>query len=372
MENEVVTIEKKELRQAIDESVKAVVKELKLDTISGAVAPDEPQTRAGYDNAGYALHSLLCAVKHGNKEKIREIYEKSASPMTEGTSADGGYLVPDVTQATILELIPTYGQGRQFMSQIPMGKTNTLNIPKEANLPVVNWVNENAAISDAKPTLGQITLVAKKAAGIVVLSNELFQDANVAIGNYIIKKFAQKFGTAEDVQFFNGTGSPFNGVFKNTNTFGNTVTMTGQIGSLKYKDLIDCVYGIDASLLAGGAWYMHRTVLAQVRNILDSQNRPIFVPGSEGTPASLLGYPVRLVENAPASTAAAGSVVILLGNLENSYIGTKSEITVKILEEATIGGTSLAENDLTAIRVIERVGFDAGLTEAYSVIKFAA
>jgi HK97 family phage major capsid protein len=78
---------------------------------------------------------------------------------------------------------------------------------------------------------------------------------------------------------------------------------------------------------------------------------------------------VQLIENAPTSAAATGSIVMVLGNLENSYIGTKTEMSVKILEEASVGGTSLAENDLSAIRVIERVGFDAGLTSAYSVVK---
>jgi HK97 family phage major capsid protein len=367
---EQLTISKADLQQAITDGVKTVVKELKLDQPGQHFNPAGDESI--YKDPAYTMHSLLCAIKKNDRTKINEVYEKAASPMTEGTAADGGYLVPAVTQATILELIPTFGQSRQFMSKIPMGKASTLNIPKEANLPVVNWVNENASISDAKPTLGQITLTAKKAAGIVVLSNELLEDANVQIGQYILRKFAQKFGTAEDVQFFNGTGSPFNGVFKSSNTFGNTVTMSGQITTLDYKDLLDCVYGVDASYLSGAAWYMHRTVLSQIRNISDSQNRPIFVPAGEGTPATLLGYPVRLIENAPSGSSAAGSVVAILGNLENSYIGTKSELSVKILEEASIGGTSLAENDLSAIRVIERVAFDPGLTTSYSAIKLAA
>src|SRR5437867_2835227 len=98
MENEnVVTIEKDELKKAIDESVKAVVKavvkELKLDEIQDSRfrGNDNPGTHE-FENPGYALHSLLCAIKSGQKDKIREIYqrdiaagEKSASPMTEGT-----------------------------------------------------------------------------------------------------------------------------------------------------------------------------------------------------------------------------------------------------------------------------------------------
>jgi HK97 family phage major capsid protein len=369
-EVEVVTINKNELQEAIADGMKAMVKELKLDevkSVPGVGNPDEAER-----DPAYMLHSLLCAVKKGKDSEIENVYRKAADPMTEGTGSDGGYLVPAVTQAAILELMPTFGQGRQFMSKIPMGKASVLNIPKESNLPSVNWVNENQAISSSKPTLGQLTLTAKKAAGIVVLSNELLEDANVDIGRYILHKFAQKFGTAEDLQFFKGTGSPFRGVFDSTLTFGNTVTLSGQIDSITYEDLIDCVYGIDANYLNGAAWYMHRTVFANARKIKDTSGTPVFVPALGDAPAALLGFPVRLIENAPASNSAPGSVVILLGNLENSFIGTKSEISVKILEEATVSGTSLAENDLSAVRVVERVAFSAGLTEAYSVIKLAA
>lgn len=363
--------DKKELQETITIGLKEVLRDAGVSAIQHKT-PSEITIEQNANKPGYMLHSLLCAMKSGDKAKIKEIYSKAADPMVEGTDASGGYLVPAVTQATILELIPTYGQARQYMQTIPMGNARVLNIPKEGTLPTVTWTDEAVAKTASKPTIAIITLTAKKAAGIVVLSDELLQDANVNLGDYIVRKFAQKFGIEEDKQFFNGTGSPFNGVFKSTNTFGNTVTLSGGISTLDYPSLVSAAYGIDANYTQGAAWYMHRTVLASVRNILDGQNRPIFVDAAANTPPSLLGYPVRLIENAPTSSAAAGSVVVILGNLENSIIGTKQEMTVKILDQATIAGTSLAEADLTAIRVVERVAFDAGLTEAYSVIKLAA
>jgi hypothetical protein len=47
-------------------------------------------------------------------------------------------------------------------------------------------------------------------------------------------------------------------------------------------------------------------------------------------------------------------------------------MTTKVLTEATIDSTSLAQFDLTAFRVVERVAFAAGLTQAYSALKTAA
>jgi HK97 family phage major capsid protein len=87
----------------------------------------------------------------------------------------------------------------------------------------------------------------------------------------------------------------------------------------------------------------------------------------------LLGFPVRLIENAPTlSSVTGGKPFIVLGNLENSYIGDVQGMEVTLLSEATIDGTSLGQFDLSAIRVISRVAFNKGLTEKYSVIKTAS
>lgn len=363
--------EKKSVNDQIKAGIQSFVREAglaKLQKDVAAISQDD-----NYRHPGYVLHKLLIAAKNNDRAGINDLFTKVADPMTEGTPADGGYLVPAVTRATIAELIPTYGQARQYMQQVPMGKAISVTIPKELTNPTIAWLDEGAIKTPSKPTLGNIVLTAKKAAGIVVLSDELLDDAIVSIGDYIIRKFAQAFGVGEDQQFFNGTGSPMTGVFSSGNTFGNTVTLSGQIGTLGYQNLLDAVYGIDQNYLAGAAWYFSPSVLSFIRGITDGAGRFIFTPTlAEGTPGQLLGYPVRVIQNAPASNAAAGSVVAILGNLNNSFIGTKQDMTTKVLTEATIADTSLAQYDLTAFRVVERVAFAAGMTGAYSAIKLAA
>jgi len=302
-----------------------------------------------------------------------DLLQKVADPQDEGTSADGGLLVPTITQARILDMMPTFGQARTYFQSMPISG-NVQTIPAELTNPTAYWVNEAAAITDSKLTLTSYTLTPKKLAAIVTITNELLKDANVAFAPYILKKIAQAFGTEEDSQFFNGSGSPMTGIFQNTHTFGKEErTPTINLGSLTYQNFLNAMYGVDSNYLVGASWFMHRTVLAVVRGILDGNQRPIFEPAGAGQPATLFGYPVVLVENAPSYSGVDNNdqPYILLGNLENSIIGDTLGMTVKFAEEGTVDTISLLENDLTGIRVIKRTSFTAGMVGKYAVISTA-
>ena len=323
------------------------------------------------DDPAYRFHSLLVGMKSKNMDMIR----KAADPQNEGTDADGKYLVPAITQPRILELIPTFGQARQFMNAFPMSGNET-NIPKELTNPTAYWVNENAAITDSKAQLGVITMTPKKLAALVTLTNEILQDANVNFGQYIIKKIAQAFGTAEDSQFFAGTGSPMTGIFRSTNTFGgDDETDTTNVNSLKYQNFLNCMADVDQNYLMNAKWYFHRSIMPYVWGMLDGTGRLVFQPATGDLPATLFGIPVVLVESAPSATTAnatAGTPFILLGDLNNSFIGDVLGMTVSFSTDGVVDSTSLFENDLTGIRVVKRVAFSAGLTAKYSIIKTKA
>jgi HK97 family phage major capsid protein len=357
--------DKKSIDEQVKEAVKNAIRSLPKDYSNINV------TQNKQDSNDFVR--LLKAIRHDDYKTIKEINEKAASPMVEGVASDGGYLVPAVTVATIEGLIPTYGQARQVFQQIPMGKSNIIKLPKEGTAPNLYWLDEAAEKTSSKPTIDIINLIAKKAAAIVVVSDELLDDANVSLGEYLMKKFAQIFGIGEDIAMFKGTGSPFTGLFSNTHTFGNTVTLSGGITTLTYKNLLDVIYGIDQNYATNASWLLHPTIMSVIRNISDSNGMPIFQASmSESSPGNLLGYPVKLIQNAPTSAAEGGSIIAVFGNTMNSYIGTKQDLTVKVLTEATIDGTSLAQYDLTAFRVVERIAFNAGLTAGYSVLKLPA
>jgi HK97 family phage major capsid protein len=321
------------------------------------------------DNPAIRFMTLVKGLKTRNQELI----QKTADPQDVATSADGGITVPGITQARILELVPTFGQARSYMNSFPMGG-NVITIPKELTNPTAYWVDENNTITDSKLTLESITLTPKKLAAIVTITNELLADSNVNFSAYVLSKIAQAFGTEEDVQFFNGSGSPMSGVFRNTHTFGKEErTSTQNLNSLTYLNFLNALSGVDQNYVAGASWFFHRTVLPTVAGMKDDNNRPLLEPAFGSTPASLFGIPIRLIENAPSYSGADNDdqPYILLGNLQNSFIGDTLGMTVTIVNTGTVDSTSLFENDLTGIRVIKRTSFNAGLVAKYAVISTA-
>lgn len=294
---------------------------------------------------------------------------KAADPMVEGTDASGGYLVPAITRAEILRLIPTFGQARSVFRTIPMGKTDTLNIPKKTGGSTASVVSEGSAITAHKPTLGLVTLAAKKLGDIVVVSNELLEDANVAIYNYLLEIMAEALGQKEDSEFFAGDGTNFTGLFNGSHTFGVEGTVSSYT-AIDRDDLLGCVYGIDQRYLQGASWLMNRLVFSEILGLADSNGRPLVNDAFAGEPATLLGFPVKKIEAAP-YTGSSGQPIVLFGNFSNSYIGDKGMMSVAYSTDGVVSSTSLFETDSSAIRVTERVAFNAGLTTAYAAISIA-
>ena len=303
---------------------------------------------------------------------------KTLDPQDIATAADGGILTPTITRPEIFRLVENFGQGRAAFRNIPMGKAPVLTLPSKLTGATVTRVAENVAITDTAVTLTTMTLTASKVAAIVAFTTELMEDNIVDMGAYVNELLAESFAEEEDGQFFAGTGSPHTGLFNTSATYalnddaGTDELQVTSSDTIVYADLVKCAFNIKQNYLSGAEWKMHRTVYAKLLNILDGMQRPIISnPGENRT--SMFGYPIKLIEKAPAaSVTTAGMPLILLGNTnKNSFIGIKRDLTATVLTEATVDGVSLATNDLVGLRVTKRDAFSAGLTSGYSVIKIA-
>ena len=206
----------------------------------------------------------------------------------------------------------------------------------------------------------------------MVLTNELLAAANVNISSYVLGKIGQAKATSDDTQFFAGTGSPFTGLFNTSSTYGKEAELSGvSLSNITYDKIVEMVYGLDMAKTAGGSIFMNRLVAAECRKITDNQDRPIWTEMSAGTPAMLMGIPVKLIEQAP-STAVASTPLMIYGNLKNSIIGDRPGYRVKVMEEATVADTSLGQYDLVGIRVTGHQSFNVGLVSEYSALMFPA
>lgn len=300
-----------------------------------------------------------------------DFVQKTLDPQDRGTDADGGYLTPTITAAEILRLTEEFGQGRQYFRNYPMGKAGVVRFPKKLTGATVTRVAENVEITDTKVTLTYADLTASKVAAIVAITSELDEDAIVDIGAYVNEQLAESFAEEEDGQLFTGTGSPHTGAFNATSTYGLNTLYTTNSASITYDMLVDAAMGLKSWYLRNAAWYMHRTVAADLMKLKDNNDLPILINAGDPMRMTLLGYPVRLIEKAPASTVTTASMpLILLGDLNKAGIfGLKRDYTMTVLTEATVDSVNLAANDLIGIRVTKRDAFTLVLPDCLSAIK---
>lgn len=312
---------------------------------------------------------------------------ESLKAMTTGTGttapddAQAGYTVPTELMAEVLRIATVAGVARREMRYLPFtGPGNTRSIPAVGTSVSVSWTNEGAATGSSTPNFDPITQTLKKLTIMVPMTNEILEDTAVNLTGLVAELIAEAMVYAEDSQFLAGTGSPWTGVLNASGV--NSVTQTGTGGIADVTDAAILQAAVDATpagALQNAKWYMHRSVLGHFRGLKGSDGQYVFGAPTDGGPATLLGYPVVISEVLPTKTTCAtnGTKGVFFGDLRKAAIlGDKQQLRVKLLEEATIkdtdGSTSinLAEQDMVALRAIQRVGYVLGLPKAITVITF--
>jgi HK97 family phage major capsid protein len=360
------------VKQVALDAVNAFVKESGMDKIDQKflVVPEVDEKEHLKKTRDEKVAAMLKAIVAKDYVKISQI--KAADPNNVTTDADGGYLMPDETQAEILQVIPTYAQARQFVNvgRFPLTRDN-ITIPKESTGMTVYYPGEQGSITSSKLALTYITLAAKKAAGIAVLTNELRDFGAVDFVAYIKNMAARAFGQDEDAKVFGVGNTTFTGLFYGSNAYGKTSSVASATG-ITYSDLLAVPYGLDQNYITGAQWFMHRTMVEQVRLLKDDIKRPIFVESNASGLPTLLGYPVRMIEAAPTATGAvSGNAVILFGNLNNSMLKDKLDMRVDLSTDAVVDSTSLFQSDLSALRFVRHWTFHPGLVEKYGAVKLS-
>lgn len=302
-----------------------------------------------------------------------------------GDTPKAGYTVPPELLTEVLRIANAqYGLARRDFRYLPFtGPGNSRTIPALGTSVSVFWTNEGAAKSSTQPGFSLVTQTLKKLAAIVPMTDEILEDSAINLTQLVAELFAEAVAKEEDVQFFNGTGSPWTGILNASGVNSFVQTAGGTTPTATVELLQAMIDATPSGALNGAKFYMHRSVLSKVRLLRENGTTGAFLfnPASQGQPNTILDYPVETSDAFPSVAGATGASkpFILFGNLKQAAIfGDKQELRVKVLDQATIhdvdGSTviNLAEQDMSAIRVVERVGYVLALPAAVTVAKTAA
>lgn len=315
-------------------------------------------------------------------------YPAETKALSEGNDTEGGYLVPEETQAEILRVLEDYGIIRKLARVITM-KRETKNIPRLTSSVIIYWPGENQAGTESNPVFGNVELIARTMVGICTTSIEFLEDTDTEIEEYIVELFAEAIAGEEDKQGLNGSGAPFVGVLQDA----DVTILTMDTGDTSFAH-IDADYlrtmlsSIKSSIVRGACFIMHRSVWAVVQKLKDTTSGQYLVSvvnpviqspdGAAGAGLQPAGYiwgiPVYLSDHMPSTADTAVSTkFVIFGNFTKAFLlGDRKRVGVAVSGEATVNGESSFERNKLALRVTERIALAVGVPSAFVVLKTAA
>jgi len=331
---------------------------------------------------GKETREFMRALLSNDFETLKAISARQKS-MSDSSTDDvkAGLLIPTELMAEVLRISEKqYGLARREMLYLPFsGPGNSRTIPTLGTSVTVKWTGEKEKKQGTAPSFSVITQTLKKLAAIVPMTEEILEDSAIDIVQLLGQLFAEAVSKEEDIQFFAGTGTPWTGILNNANV--NLVTQaSGDVNQLTADDLLDMIDATPTGALTGAKFYMHRSILSIIRKLKGSDGQYIYQNPGQGLPATIWNYPVETSDAFPAvGDVTTGDQYILFGNLKQGAVfGDKQQLRVKMLDQATVtdedGSTviNLAEQDMIALRVVERVGYVVALPKAMTVLEAQA
>ena len=275
-----------------------------------------------------------------------------------GTDSEGGYLIPDEFERTLLAALNDANVMRSLANVITTSFGDKV-IPVVASRGTASWVAEEAPATESDDAFGQITLGAHKLVTMIKVSEELLNDSVFNLESYIAKEFARRIGSAEEEAFIvgNGTGKPTGIV--NMAELGVTTAVNNAI---TFDEIIDLYYSLREPYRNNSAWLLNDSTVKVIRKLKDSTGNYLWQPSVQaGTPDTILNRPVKTSVFMP--TIATTTKVIAFGDFSHYWVADRQGRAFQRLNEL------YAVNGQVGFKASERVDGKLTLAEAVKVMQ---
>ena len=295
-----------------------------------------------------------------NAMRTKTIRPEVANALQEGTDTEGGYLVPDEFEKTLVEALEEENIFRK-LAHVITTSSGDRKIPVVATKGSASWVDEEGTISESDDAFSQVSIGAYKLGTLIKVSNELLSDSVFDLESYISKEFGRRIGSKEEDAFFNGdgVGKPI-GIFNKTGGADTGVTAASAT-AITADEIIDLFYSLNAPYRKNAVWVMNDSTVKAIRKLKDNNGNYLWQPAlTAGTPDTLLGRPVYTSSYVPA--IAAGKKTVAFGDFGHYWIADRQGRNFKKLSEL------YAATDQTGFVATQRVDGKLILPEAIKVL----
>ncbi len=269
---------------------------------------------------------------------------------------DVATLIAEEYSNTLLTSAAASSAAMQAFGTVNMG-TSTTHMPVLATLPTATWVSETGTKGTTEVTWEDRTLVAEEVATIVPIHEHMVDDASVAILDDIAKLAGAAVGKTLDEAVFFGVNKPVSWASDDLLAAATAGSQLFAVvdGNANAADLWGSINQAAAALAEAG--YMPTSLITSV----GLRYRMANIRNGDGNLAfqgdNFAGFNTTFSANGAWDGASAEAFVVDSSRVK---IGLRQDITVKFLDQATVGTINLAERDMVALRIKARFAYVLG------------
>lgn len=348
------------LEEVINDLRKPIVPSFAIGSTKAAADGESP-----YDSGEFSFFADVKAANKGRQDAIERLAAASGvegKAMTEGTGAQGGYLVQKQIEREIVNALEQDNILRALCSKLSVS-TNQIELNQISFGTTAGWVAELAAKPESTSfSLATLTASVFTAAGLATISNQLLADSNPAADRLVVGDIAKRLVALEEVAFLVGTGSgqPL-GIL---NTPGlSTTPITGTAVTDTLDAILAAIGNVETLHGSPTAIVMHPRTWTRILQSKDAVDRYRIDPtstvqdprtGQRGPTKSLFGYRVVTSNRVPTNLGTGTNESrIIVGDFSEALILDRQGITVD--ESPHVFFTT----NQTVFRAEMRVGFTA-------------
>lgn len=319
-------IARMERREALDAELNKPVN----TPITGKPMPAAGDEKKGRASDEYKRNFWNAMRMQGDPHIIR-------NALQEGADSEGGYLVPDEFERTLVKALEEENIFRK-LAKIIQTSSGDRKIPVVTTHGSAAWLDEEEQLTESDEVFGQTSLSAHKLGTFIKVSDELLNDSVFDLESYISTEFARRIGSKEEEAFFTGDGSGKpTGIFAASGGADVGVT-SAAAAALTADELIDLFYSLRSPYRKKAVWVMNDSTVKAIRKLKDGNGQYLWQPAlTAGTPDTILNRPVYTSSYVPA--IAAGAKTIAFGDFGYYWIADRQGRSFKRLNElfATTG-----------------------------------
>ncbi|MGM4911444.1 phage major capsid protein [Rhizobium sp. 768_B6_N1_8] len=263
---------------------------------------------------------------------IKKVEERGQSV---GNQTQGGYLVPGQFLAELIKSLKAWGP------MLDPGVTRQLNTATGATItmPSMNdtgnvgaLIGENQQVSVSEIAFGTKSLDAYKyTSGVVLISDELLQDAVMDVEGIARDAMAERIGRIANTHLTTGDGaSKPNGIV----TAAGTTAAAGA-SAITFDDLFNLEHSVDPAYRSDPSvgWQFNDGTLKALRKLKDLNGNYIWQPADvkSGAPATISDY--RYSINQAIADIGTGNKSVIFGAMNKYAVRVVNEFAMKRLVE---------------------------------------